>query len=431
MSMSKRRLAAVATAVLAALVLAVPIGSATARTLAAAPERHADTNRWSAAWAAAQQPATNISFGGPNWSVGGFTGETVRQIVRVTTGGSHVRIRLSNRYGSKPLQITGATIAKRETGAKVKPEAIRPLTFEHGPSTTIPVGAETASDAVQLPTSPLESLTVTMYFAESTGPATFHGNALSTSYKATGDHRFDHGDEAFTSRTSYAWYFLTGVDVTGGEPTTGGTVVAFGDSITDGYGSRPDTDNRYPDELAERLVANGTPRAVANSGISGGRLLGDSLCFGQEGVTRHQWDVLDQPNVSTAIILLGLNDIGTSGSPDVGCGLPLVVTPEQVIEGHRTLIEQAHARGLTVIGATFTPMKGSRYHSPEKEAIRDAVNEWILNSGEYDHVFDVAKLLADPADADAMNPAYDSGDHLHPNDAGRAVIAEAIDLDWL
>jgi lysophospholipase L1-like esterase len=209
-------------------------------------------------------------------------------------------------------------------------------------------------------------------------------------------------------------------------------VVAFGASVTDGINSTPGADNRYPDELAERLVAAGTPMGVLNAGISGNMLLTDSPCYaGDKGVARFSRDVLDQPGVRTAIVMEGLNDIGLGGK-DTGCGTPAVVTAAQLIEGHRALIHAAHARNTRIIGATLTPFKGNPWlYDEHNEAVRDALNDWIRHSGEYDAVVDPDRALADPADRDALLPAYDSGDHLHPNDTGMKAIAAAIDLNTL
>lgn len=424
------------TAIAAAIAIAVA-GMAVAVPASSAAASAGDVGRgraWSGVWAtAAQPPIPGNEFVGPNWSLKGFADESVRQVVRVSAGGSRVRIRLSNRYGTKPLRVAGATIAKAGEGAAVRPGTVRPLTFDRSLSTTIGAGGAATSDATILFTAPLQKLTVTLYFAEPTGAATFHEAGFTTTYRAAGDRRFEHGGEAFAGETSHSWYYLTGVDVAGGPGRPSGTVVAFGDSITDGVLTTPNANNRYPDELAERLVAAGRPMGVLNAGISGNMLLTDAPCFaGEKGVSRFGRDVLDQPGVGTAIVLEGINDIGLGGT-DIGCGTPPVVTAAQLIEGHRTLIRAAHARGITIIGATLTPMKGSPYghDTPHNEAVRDAVNHWIRNSGEYDAVVDFDRALADPADPDALLPAYDSGDHLHPNDAGMRAMAAAVDLDTL
>jgi lysophospholipase L1-like esterase len=382
---------------------------------------------WQGGWAASlQAPAAPFA---PNWSEQGFANHTVRQVVRVSTGGTKARIELSNRYGSTPLRITGATVARTDKGASVQAGSVRQLSFGKGRSVTIPTGGKATSDGVPFEVKALESVTVTLYLAAPTGPTTFHQFATATSYRADGDHRSDHGGTAFT-QTSDSWYYLSGVEVTSGKPARRNGVVTFGDSITDGVGSALDTNNRYPDELAERFAAAGKPRSILNHGIGGNQLTNDTTWAGEKGVARFKKDVLSEPGVGTVIVLEGINDIGSSG-PGMPDGPTPEVSVDQLIEGHRTLIRQAHAKGIKVIGATLTPVKGSFYDSEVNEAKRDAVNDWIRTSGEYDAVVDLDRALADPADQDRMAAAYDSGDHLHPNDAGYRAMAQALDLDTL
>jgi lysophospholipase L1-like esterase len=217
------------------------------------------------------------------------------------------------------------------------------------------------------------------------------------------------------------------VDVSGHHANRG-AVVAFGDSLTDGSFSTPNADNRYPDELAERLVTAGRPLGVLNAGIGGNRVLTDAPGFGEKATARFQRDALERPGVRTVIVLEGINDIGMGEA----AGTP--VTAQQLIDGHRALIRAAHARGVRVIGATITPTKGvpyPGYYTERGEAVRDAVNHWIRASGEYDAVADFDRTLADPADPDRMRPEYDGGDALHPNDAGMHAMADAVDLDTL
>ncbi|MGV9772829.1 SGNH/GDSL hydrolase family protein [Streptosporangium sp. NPDC003464] len=361
----------------------------------------------------------------PNWSEQGFARQTIRQVVRVSAGGVAARIRLSNIYGTAPLKVAGATVARTAGGAAVRRGSLRHLTVNRARTFTVPAGAEITSDAVPLPLDALDSVTVTLYLAEPTGPATYHAQATATSYRSAGDHRADIGGTAFTE-TSQSWYYLSGVDVIGGARRQG--VVAFGDSLTDGYGSSADSDNRYPDELAERLAATGRPRAVLNQGISGNRVTVDSVWLGDKGTSRFRRDVLGQPGVGTVIILEGINDIGMSEAPSPIGAPPTDVSAQQIIAGHRDLIRQARAKGLRVIGATLPPMKGSRYYSERSETKRDEVNTWIRTSGEYDAVVDLDRTLAAPSDGDQLNPAYDSGDHLHLNDIGYRATAHAVDL---
>lgn len=401
---------------------------------------------WSAGWSASvQRPSTGFE---ENWSETGFARQTVRQVVRVTGAGTAARIKLSNRYGDRPLKVSGATIAHSAGGASVRPGTLRKLTFGNRTTVTIPAGDEGVSDAAPLRVKPFDTVTVTLYFAAPTGPATFHAQAYARSYRAPGDHRADGDGRAFGART-HSWYYLADVELsgegdhgrsegrddqrraTGAATPRRGTVVAFGDSITDGFGSTVDANNRYPDQLAERLAAAGTPRPVLNSGIGGNLLLHDSAWYGDRALDRFKRDVLDKPGVSSVIVLAGLNDIGFS-EVDLPTYKPNPqLSAAQLIEGYRELIARAHARGVRVMGATILPFKGSEYHTPLAEEKRQQINTWVRTSGEFDGYVDFAKALASPVDPLALDPAYDSGDHKHPSDAGYQAMAEAIDLDAL
>jgi lysophospholipase L1-like esterase len=211
------------------------------------------------------------------------------------------------------------------------------------------------------------------------------------------------------------------------------TVVTFGDSITNGHNSTVGGNDRYTDALAERLIAAHSPLSVANAGIRGNLLLHQLPCLGETGITRFGRDTLDQPGVRTVILIEGSNDIWDS-QDNFGCGTTPAVTAGQIIAGLQALIQAAHARGIKVVGATILPFKAN-YEQPadvqRAEAIREAVNHWILRSGEYDAVADFAAAVADPADPQQLNPSYDSGDHLHPNDAGYQAIAATINIDNL
>lgn len=386
------------------------------------------SDQWRGGWAASPQPASSTL--GANWSEAGFARQTVRQVVRVSTGGTQARIELSNRYGRTPLKVAGATIARAGQGASVQDGSVRALTFGGGRSATVPAGGELLSDGVGLKLRALESVTVTLYLDAPTGPATFHSLASATSYRANGDHRADVGAAAFTE-TSQSWYYLSGVEVAGGRSAHRAGVVAFGDSITDGYGATLDANNRYPDELAERFAATGRPRSVVNEGIGGNQLTHDTSWAGEKAVARFGKDVLNAPDVGTVIVLEGINDIGMSESQGGPVPPSPEVSVEQLIAAQRELIRQAHAKGVKVIGATLTPFKGAAYYSERGEIKRDALNDWIRTSGEFDGVVDLDRALSDPADRDRMAAAYDVGDHLHPNDAGYRAMAEAVDLDTL
>ncbi|GAA4450009.1 SGNH/GDSL hydrolase family protein [Phytohabitans houttuyneae] len=411
---------------LPAAAVATVLATTAAASPATAAHQQRDPVRWAGGWGTSLIAPFPDFFGEPNWS-GGFDNHSVRQVVRVSRGGSTVRIRLSNVYGDGPLRLTGATIGRAAEGAAVRAGSVRPLTFRGHRSTVIPAGREAASDAVRLRVSPLERLTVTLYFDGPTGPVAFHPLALSTVYRAGGDHRFD-TDGAAYGETSTASYFLSGLDISGPTKGSGGTVVAFGDSITDGAITTLDADNRYPDELAERLVAAGRPTGVVNAGIGGNKVLTGMPGFGAAAVERFRRDALGQPGVRTVIVLEGVNDIGAGEA----AGTP--VTAAQLIAGHQALIRAARWRGVRIIGATVTPTKGCPYpgyDTARGESVRDTLNHWIRTSGEYDAVFDFDRALADPADPDRMRAEFDAGDGLHPNDAGMRALAEAVDLRQL
>jgi lysophospholipase L1-like esterase len=374
---------------------------------------------WTAAWTTSpQRPSAGFA---PNWSEAGFADQTIRQTVRLSIGGDTLRVRLSNHYGATPLRVAGLTVAPA-----TKTEAARELTRNGKPAFTVPAGADVATDAILLPVGALGSVTITAYLAQPSGPATYHAQALATTYRAAGDHRADADETAFTE-TSQSWYYLSGVDVTG---APGDGIVVLGDSLIDGTGSTPDTNQRFPDLLAQRIAPGSRPRAVLNLGIGGNRVTVDSPWLGDRATARFPRDVLAQPGVNTVVILAGINDIGISELAD-SSPFPVLapyteISPEQVITGHRTMIRQARAAGLRVIGATLLPVQGSGFSTLRSEAKRSAINAWIRDSGEYDAVIDLAQAMGD-----ALDPAHDSGDQLHPNDAGYQAMADATDLTIL
>jgi lysophospholipase L1-like esterase len=381
---------------------------------------------WTAGWAASpQRPSAGF---GPNWSEEGFSDQTVRQVVRLTTGGDSVRIHLSNRYGASPLRVTGATIARAGRGAAIVPGTTTRLTVRGRSSFEIPAVTDQVSDPVEFPVKAAESVTVSLYLKDTTGPATFHSQAWTSTYRAEGDHRADNGPAAFTASTK-SWYYLSGIDTSARRKRD--LVVAFGDSITDGFASTAGANHRYPDLLADRLRAAGRDTAVVNQGIGGNLVVNDSAWYGEKSTNRFRRDVLEQAGVRTVIILEGVNDIGFSESDTPTYKPAPDVSVAELIAGYRQLIRDAHSRGVRVVGATLLPLAGSDHYSAKAAAKQDALNHWIRHSGEFDAVADFDRVLADPKDPERIDPRYDSGDHLHPNDAGYQLMADTIDLRTL
>ena len=431
---SRARTTVLATASALALTAGLALTGAHAATDGTATDRAASTGRadkgsaWTAAWAASpQRPSTGFK---PNWSEDGFSGQTLRQVIRVTEGGDRARIRLSNAYGASPLRIEGATVARTAKGASVEKGSVRRLTFGGERSVTVPAHGQLSSDAAGLRLDPFESVTVTLHLAGTTGPATFHSQSFATSYRADGEHTADTGAKAFGDSTE-SWYYLSGVDVSGSEPAKRDGIALFGDSITDGFASTTDRDRRWSDALAERLDDAGDQRPVLNAGIGGNLVLNDSAWYGEKSANRFARDALNLPGVGTVVVLEGVNDIGFSESDTPTYKPAPVVSARELINGHRKLIRLARAEGVKVVGATLLPLGGSDHYGEHAAAVSDEFNEWVRTSGEYDAYVDFDKALADPGNPERLAPAYDSGDHLHPNDAGYRAMADAVELSAL
>ncbi|MEV2250864.1 GDSL-type esterase/lipase family protein [Streptomyces sp. NPDC050147] len=397
--------------------------TAAAGLTAAASARAADAQggrRWVTTWSTAMTPP---SLGmGTNWSQEGFAGHSVRQLARVSLGGRTFRARLSHHFGTRPLRLAGATVALSAGGAELRPETVRRLTFDGASSVTVAPGGTLASDAVHLKVAAHERVAVTLYFEHPTGPVTFHPWAGGTSHRASGDHRDDTGGAAFTETTG-STYCLAAIDVAA--PARQYTVMCFGDSLTDGYGSAPDRDERYPDTLSELLAAQGTPHAVANTGISGNRLLNDTFCLGDKATRRFRRDALTQPGVRKLVVQLGGNDITVHSNHPCFGDTP-EVTPEELAAGHRELLRQAEEFGLPVIGITKPPYGSAPNYKEHHDKIRMGLNAWMRQESRYAAVIDSDRLLGDPTDPVRLDPRFDSGDGVHPNGAGYAVMAAAV-----
>lgn len=367
---------------------------------------------------------TAMTQGGPS-----FSRRTVRMVVHSSVAGSGLRVRLSDLRSPAALTVGAADVAVQAGGGAAVPGTHHRLTFFGSRSVTVPAGTERFSDVVPMRVTAGENVLVSIYLPGPTGPSTWHRESYQTTYLTgdgahVGDHVGDDSAAAYTDTTT-SWYYLSGLDVV--SSTARGTVVAFGDSITDGYHSTLDTNRRWPDQLARRLAARpgGQRLGVVDAGIAGNRLLSEApqTYRGLSGVRRFDHDALDVPGVRDVIVLEGVNDL----SNDVnGAGGPL--TAQDLISGYRALISEAHASGVRIIGGTILPY--SRL-SPAMNTVRIDVNTWIRTSGVFDAVVDFDRVIRDPADPAALNPAYDSGDHLHPNDAGMLAMADAVNLGTL
>ena len=341
-------------------------------------------------------------------------------IVHTSIGGRRVRIQLSNAFGASPLTVGAAHVALHDKGSAITSASDRTLTFSGMAKVTIPPGAEIVSDAVDLDVPKAGDLVVSIYVPGEAKEPTSHLTGLHTTYiSKAGD--FTGAPAIADATTTESWYWLSGVEVLA--PADAGLIVAFGDSITDGATSTPDTDSSWPSQLAQRLLANKATAnlAIVNEGISGNRLLHDGM--GISALARFDRDVLAQPGVKWLIVMLGINDIGFGS-----LAKSEAVTADDVIAAHKQLIDRAHLHGIRVMGATLTPYAGALYYSEGGEAMRQAVNQWIRTSKAYDAVIDFDMATRDPQNAKQIRGTYNISDHLHPNDAGYKAMADAFNL---
>ncbi|MFF3365672.1 GDSL-type esterase/lipase family protein [Streptomyces misionensis] len=386
--------------VLAVLLLALVLPGARA-TAGAVPAVDAVRNaaRWTGSWEAA-----------PSGTAAALPGAAVRNVVHLSVGGTAVRVRLSNRFGSAPLRLGAVTVAlRRAAGPDAAPGTLRAATFRGAATTTVPPGGETVSDPVRLSVPAAADLLVTVYTPENDGRATYHATALQTSYVAAdgAGHAADADGSAYRT-TLTCWYYVTGVDVLG---RATGSVVAFGDSLTDGTGSTPDANRRWPDRLAARLSGMG----VLNAGIGGNRLLRDGA--GTSALGRLDADALDRTGARILVVFEGINDIK---------GLPPANDPAAYAGAYRTIVDRAHAHGIRVVGVTLTPFNGFAAYTVAREEVRQRVNAFIRTGGVFDAVADADAAVRDRADPTRIRAAYDPGDHLHFSDAGMAAVAETV-----
>lgn len=409
--------------------------------------RNIAQNKWVGTWATAPQAV-------PKGPAQTFHNQTVRLILRTSVGGKRVRVKISNTFGDQPLVIGAVHIARRASEADIDPTSDRALKFNGHSSVKIPPQSMAVSDPADLDVPALSDLAISLFFPEAAAVTTWHILAKQTNYVApeTGDAT---ARQKFpVAKTINSWPFLTGVDVDASPHPA--SIVALGSSLTDGDGSTRDTNRRWPDVLAERLQKAGGEAAelgVLNEGIIGNRLLSDTQsprqaggppplgpvweqlgpALGQSGVARFDRDVLAQAGVKYVILALGVNDMLFPGSfiPQTE-----TVTAQDLIKGNRQLIARAHKKGIRAIGTTIPPFEHAlfrnpfydRFYSPENEKIRQEVNAWIRTGGEFDGVIDFDEAVRDPDHPTQILPAYDSGDHLHVNNAGNVAQGNIISL---
>ena len=383
----------------------------------------AQPGQWRASWAVSPQDYNAVFPGGafPPPMPMAFENQSLRQIMHLSVGGKDVRVRFSNLFGTVPLSLSGAHIARAGAGSAIDTASDRELKFNGQTSVTIPVGQEQWSDPSALQIDSAQDVAVTLFLSGSTPVATVHSVAQQTQYVTAGNALSAASFSDPETRNSYYW--TTGIDVVASG--SGGVIVAFGDSITDGVGSTPDANHRYPNYFAERVRADArlASYGVIDEGISGNRVLNDVA--GPKAIGRFARDVIEQSGASHVILLIGINDLGFSGIVPAQA-----VTATQVTDGLETMIAQAKANGLRAYLATLTPLQGTMapYYSDQTELLRGTINTWIRSEADVDGVIDFDRAVQDPSNPLAMNPQYNSGDFLHPSDAGYQVMADAIDL---
>jgi lysophospholipase L1-like esterase len=384
----------------------------------------AEDGRWVGTWAASPFGFQPFDPGPPP---GPFADQTLRQKLRISVGGQRLRIRLSNELGATPLTIGAATVALASTDAAVQPASLRTMTFGGATSVTIPPGAPLLSDPVDLAVPDLAELAVSLYLPDESDPATLHMSR--TAYvSSAGD--FTRAANLNGAELTTNLVYLTGVYVDAGKDVA--VVATLGDSITDGDGSTPHSYSSWPDRFAARVSARTRGRriAVVNQAISGNQILRDGA--GSSALARFDRDVLSTPGLTHVVVLQGINDIGTGGFnfPGAAGPAPAERSAADLIAGYRQLIARAHANGLQIYGGTLTPFEGAfaGYYTPAKDEVRIEVNEWIRSSGEFDAVIDFDAAIRDATNPRMMKAEYDSGDKLHPGDAGYKRMGDAIDL---
>jgi lysophospholipase L1-like esterase len=385
---------------------------------------YAQSEKWIPTWVTAEQAPRSLGPARAGAFSGAFNNQTARMVLRTSIAGHRVRVALSNAYGAAPLTVGAVHIALRAKDSGIVAGSDKALTFNGKPGCSIPVGAFLLSDPIAFEVPKLGDVAISVYVPGETGVATTHSVGLHTTYIKPGDTTGAADMEDGTKTASYYW--LASLEVAAPANTT--AVVTFGDSITDGTRSTPNANAAWPSYLAQRL--NGI--AVLNEGISANRMLRDG--FGQAALARWDRDVLSQPGVKWVTVLEGINDIGAGIGPEFifaprpNAPASEVVTADELIGAYKQLIERAHEHGIKVYGSPLTPFEGAAYYSEHGNETRQTVNQWIRSSKAFDAVIDFEAVVKDPAQPNKIKAEFDSGDHLHPNDAGYKAMAEALGL---
>jgi lysophospholipase L1-like esterase len=372
--------------------------------------------QWVGTWATAPM----VADGGFN--VRPLSGVTLREIVHISAGGAQIRVRFTNAFGTDPLTISDAHVALSAGNAAIQPGIDHTITFGGATSVNIPPGAELFSDPVALAVQPLSDLVVSFYLPSQVMRAeTYHSFAAQDNFIANGD--MSAAPDLPDATKIFSWYFLDGIDVQAVDDSR--AIVTLGDSITDGALSTHNSNHRWPDILAARLNQDPNLKVVSvlNAGIGGNRVLNEVA--GPSALSRLDRDVLSQSGVRYVIVLEGINDIGRLAHLQTPWD---DITTAQLEMALKQIADAAHEHGIKAIGATLTPVGGSGHYSDRGEQVREAVNDWIRNSGTFDGVADFDKATQDPANPTHFNPTYDSGDHLHPMDDGYKAMAGSVDL---
>ena len=374
---------------------------------AATPAAH-----WLGTWTASQQLVEPR-----NMPPAPLAGATLRQVIHVSLGGARIRVVLSNLFGDGPVALGAARIARSAGGSAIEAASEQRLTFGGADSLMIPAGQSITSDPLDFQVSPLSNLAVTLRIGAAPSAHTGHPGSRTTSYLKAGD--WVSAPDLADAATTEHWYLLANLDVV----AEGSAVVTLGNSITDGHGAGTNRDDRWPDNLARRLLADPHTAhvSVLNAGIGGNCILRD--CLGPAALSRYARDVLDQSGVRWVIVLEGVNDIGGTRSPTAADSVAT-----SLIGAYQRIVADAHARGLRIYGATILPFGGSFYDRPGHEEARQKVNGWIRTSGAFDAVIDFDAVTRDPSQPSRLLPRADSGDHLHPGEEGYRMMADAIDL---